>query len=351
VLVVDDSPLFAQLIAEMIEGDPELEVIGIARDGKEAVEMVAAHRPDLVTMDIQMPVMDGLMAIEQIMARHPTPILVLTADPRGYSGELSMEALRSGALDLVVKPASWPVSKAEQNDLAHRIKLLASVRVVRHVAGGRRDRARVAGLDPLRGAVPGRMIGLVASTGGPAALATILADLPRGLSAGIAVVQHMGTGFTNTLAAWLDRTTPLDVRVAVAGAPVEPGVVVIAPDGAHLTITRRGRVQLERGRRVNGHCPSGTVLLESLAHSFGTSALGVVLTGMGRDGADGLRIIRDRGGVALAQDEETSAVYGMPKAAMESAAAQRALPLPRVASALRHFAERGETLPLRSGPQ
>lgn len=337
VLVADDSMLFATALVDILEQDPELEIVGVASDGRQAVEMTQSLRPQVVTMDVRMPILDGLAAVEGIMTSAPTPILVLTADPRGESGELAFEALARGAVDLMPKPLSFPGPEAQQQALRDRIRLLAGVAVVRHP-----KRHRI----PLRtGSIraPGRVrvVAIGASTGGPQALAQLLADLPAGFGAGIVVVQHMSPGFLENLTRWLNAITPLDVRVGVPGDVIEPGVVLVTPDEVHAVVDDRGRFQVDRGASIGGHRPSATRLFESVARSCGPSAIGLQLTGMGRDGAEGLLTLRRAGGVTVAQDRESSAIYGMPGAAVELGAACRVLPLRGIGPFLAaHVAER-----------
>ncbi len=317
VLIAEDSILFAEAIAEVIRTGG-MEVVGVAPDGRKAVQMCAKLRPDLITMDVCMPVMDGLEAIEAIMAATPTPILVMTADPRGESGEMSLEALGRGALDVIAKPLKWPGSPIEVAAFQRHVRLLASINVVRHVAGKRTRRApRIA---PSRRKKKGRILGIATSTGGPPALASILKALPADFPCPIVVTQHIAEGFAQNLAKWLNSVTPLTVRLATDGESLVPGQVLLAPDYAHLTVTRVGAIALDEGPPIDGHRPSCTRMLESLARSYGPKAIGLVLTGMGKDGARGLAEVRAAGGLTMAQDEASSAVYGMPKAARSAAA-------------------------------
>lgn len=319
VLVVDDSPLCVDVIASQIARDPRLEVAGMAYDGLRAVELAKALRPAVITMDLHMPKLDGIGAIERIVRERPTRILVVTAeDDRSL---LAFEALRRGASDLMVKPAPGDGAQV----LCDRIWALA-----RAPLGPRRPRAARA--PAVSAAAPVSAIGVVASTGGPAALATLLSALPPDLAASVLIVQHLPPGFAERLAKWLDGISPLAVTLASEGDLLEPGRVFVAPDDRHLTVDARRRVRLLAGPAVDGHRPSGTRLLLSLAQELGPRAAGVVLTGMGRDGADGLLALRRAGGRTLVQDEATSAVYGMPRAARD--AADTVVALPELAPAL-----------------
>jgi two-component system chemotaxis response regulator CheB len=320
VLLADDSDLFADEIRRVLEADRRIHVVGCAKNGAMAVDMTTELRPDLVVMDVQMPVMDGLGAIQQIMAGHPTPILVMTGDPRGLSGELALEATRRGALDLIMKSAACS-SGAEEDALRARVRFLARVPVVRHLKARRKplpsaDLAAV----PARG---GRMIGIVASTGGPAALARLMEDLPPTLDAGIAIVQHLPAGgFAESLASWLGHAGSLSVAVACGGERLTPGRVLIAPDNRHLVIRAGGLVALTDDPPRKGFRPSGDVLLASLAR-LGRGHVGIVLSGIGADGSEGLRELRHAGGRTLAQDEDSAVIFGMPQAAWKSGAAER----------------------------
>ncbi len=340
VLVVDDSPLFVRLLTHTIETDRRHTVVGSAADGRQAVSMVRELRPDVVTMDVLMPVMDGLDAVEQIMAVAPTPILVLSSDPRGASGELAFEALRRGALDLLPKPAGWPPTTEEWQVLGNRIAMLAGVPVIHHLEGRRRARRHAAqhASAPSRVIVQGgprrpEVVALAASTGGPQALAQVIGGLPRSFAAGVLVVQHLAPGFVGGLASWLQRVSVLEVRVAEDGDEVRPATALLAPDGAHLVLVG-GRVRLDRGAPVEGHRPSATVLMRSVAAACGGAAAGVILSGMGRDGVEGLLELQRAGGVTMAQDEESSVVFGMPREALLAGAAARQVPLDAIAGIL-----------------
>lgn len=332
VLVVDDSALSVEALSAALEADGDIAVVATAVDGRDAVGKVEALRPALVAMDINMPVMDGLEAVERIMASRPTPILLLTGDP-GRRGERGIfDALSRGALDLIPKHLAAG-SEAERAWLRDHVRLLASVPVVyRARRPGRRPESSDAARTVATGAGG---VGLVASTGGPPVLADILGALPADFELPILVVQHLAAGFAAHLASWLDGASRLRVRIASSGLKVEGGTVYLAPDGAHLRVEAPDRLVVDsRSPALDGHRPSGTILLASMAKVWGRRATGVVLTGMGSDGVSGLDEIRRAGGVTLAQDEESSVVYGMPRAARERGAASSILPPPAIAEAL-----------------
>jgi two-component system, chemotaxis family, protein-glutamate methylesterase/glutaminase len=342
VLVVDDSLICRQLISEALNQDPDLQVVGMCADGKEAVARVKELRPNVVTMDVDMPVMDGLTAVEHIMAECPTPILVLTADPRQQAPELTCRALELGALGLRVKPSID--DGLEAWNLAKELKLLSSVRVIRHVRSSRKvTPARPSG--PALGPANMGVVAVAASTGGPQILHRFLSELPADFPAPIVIVQHINAAFAESLAGWLANTSRLKVRLAQDGELLMPGHVLVAPPGTHMVIPFRGRVALRQGEERDGHMPSGTVLLESVAKAYGRRAVGLILTGMGEDGAAGMYAIKQAGGIAVAQNEESCVVFGMPGAAVERNAVDYLIHGDEVAASLMKLA-RGEPLPV-----
>ncbi len=286
---------------------------------------VAALKPDVITMDLNMPDADGFSGIARIMAETPTPILVLTANKAEVVG---FRALSLGALDIVEKPAATADLDEYGAQIRSRLKLLAGVKVIRHLRGLRQK--------PRLPSASARRIDLVvigASLGGPRALATLLKGLPPTFPAPIAIVQHIADGFTEGLAGWLRQESKLEVREARDGDPLRPGRALLAPSGAHLVITE-GAVRLSDAAPVDTFKPSVTPLFSSAARTYGSRACGVLLTGMGRDGADGLKELKDAGAQTLAQDEASSAVFGMPKAAIDLGAVGRVLSLEDIPRAL-----------------
>lgn len=313
VLVCEDSKVYATGLRRMLEHDKDIEVAGVCASAEEAIAALPVLRPDLVTMDIELPGMDGLRAVEEIMSSRPLPILVLSAHVVGASSDKAAAALAAGALDAVAKDDLDLRDPAGAAGAAfrRRVKVLSRARVIRHLRA--RPRLRPDSRDSARRA---SAIGVCASTGGPQVLARLLDEFPADYPIPLLIVQHIGAGFAEGLARWLDQTVRLPVAIADGGAPAGPGAW-IAPDGAHLMLTGAGLLSLDR-RTVAGHyCPSGDVLLESIAAAAGRTGVAIVLSGMGADGAAGAAAVRGRGGLAIAQDEESSAVYGMPRAAIE----------------------------------
>jgi two-component system chemotaxis response regulator CheB len=324
VLVVDDSPVVVEIVRAILESDPGLRVVAVAKNGSEAVTLTRALKPDLVTMDIRMPVMDGIEATQAIMEDTPTPILVLAGSVTEDTN-LAFRAIQAGAVDVVEKPVAPLQDAYESLELVQRARLVAGVPTIR------RPRRKAAPVATGSGAQARGLVGIVASTGGPPALATVLAGLPRDFDSPVLVVQHIAHGFLQGLVDWLSHQVTLKVRVAERGDVAQPGVVTFAPEDAHLVVGPEMRLRLLKDPPVDGHRPSGTVLLQSMAQVCPAQSLGVVLTGMGRDGAQGLLELRHAGGRTLVQDEATSLIYGMPKAAAELDAAERSLPLEAIA--------------------
>lgn len=318
VLICEDSKTYAAGLTRLLRRDPEIDVVGVCSSAEDVIVRLSrlAPRPDLLTMDLELPGISGGDAIEQIMSVLPIPILVLSGSvERGSPAALA--AVAAGALDAVSKDGLdlLDLDGERAQAFRRRVKVLSGVRVIRH------PRARLSRCRPAAPASAGSasVIGVAASAGGPQALAEVLREIPGGFPIPILVVQHIVEGFAAGFARWLDAQVPLAVRVATDGAAADPGVWV-APDGAHLTLDGAFRMALDTRTDAGLHRPSGDVLLRSLAAHAGREAVAVVLTGMGRDGAEGLDAVRCAGGLTIAQDEASSAVFGMPRAAAERGA-------------------------------
>ena len=344
VVVVDDSPVQRRFVRGAVEADPNLTVIGEARNGKEAVALVARLRPAAVLMDLDLPVMSGIEAIERIMAASPTPILVYSAHVAGVECANAVEALAAGAVDVLAKPGPEDVGSLDEyaHQLRRRLKVAARIRVITHPRGKLRTQA-LAGLhaEPEWAPEPAEvrqgvaLIVIGASTGGPQALCTLLKELPADLTQAVLVVQHMAEGFIPGLVSWLDQLVPLSVLVGGGGKRLMPGTITIAPSGGNLLVLDdRLRVLCQPPEAGQFHVPGIDQCFRSVADALGPDAIGVLLTGMGRDGAAGLKAMRDRGAVTLGQDEATSAVYGMPQAAFALDAVERQLPIDQMAPTL-----------------
>ena len=327
VLVVDDSAFVRKAVTRMLGEAPDIEVVGTAADGEEGLAMARDLRPDVVTLDIKMPRLGGLETLERLMAERPVPVLLLSSLTQ-EGAEVTLRALELGAMDFVDKSSVEPMTMLSLTvELVTMVRALGSARVKVRPRGP----ARAAG--PAEGA-GAELVVIAASTGGPSALQTLFSALPAGLHAAVLVVQHIPRGFTHSLAERLDARSAIPVREAADGDLVEPGRVLVAPAGIHTRLRRRGgrvRVILDEEPREALHRPSADVLMASAAAIFGPRAVGVVLTGMGSDGTEGLRAIREAGGYTLAESEESCVIFGMPKAAAAAGVVSQTVPIDRMA--------------------
>jgi len=354
VLVVDDSAFMRRVITQILDGSGEFRVVGTARNGFDALQKVHALDPELVTMDVDMPELDGLQTLGYIMSETPRPVVMLSAATTHSGHDATLRALELGAVDFVRKPSgaiSLDLARVTDRLLdALRAAAQANVRGVRMLAVNRlpvrgtpaRPLTAVApqSVVPITGPVPNgatRIVAIAASTGGPRALAEVVPNLPRALGAAVLVVQHMPAGFTKSLAQRLHAMSKLPVSEAVAGEPVLTDRVYLAPGGMHMTASGSigsVTIALDNSPAIWGVRPSADPLFRSVAERFGPETIAVVLTGMGRDGADGARAIRDAGGRAVLQDRATSTIFGMPNAAFQTAGADRVAALSEIAPAI-----------------
>jgi two-component system, chemotaxis family, protein-glutamate methylesterase/glutaminase len=329
VLVADDSVTARELVVSALREDPHIEVVAQAADGVEAVEMAKTLSPDVITMDVEMPRMNGLEAIATIMAEAPSRILVVCSVTRDSQVNLSFRAMEAGALELISKPDGAPGAELGtwRRKLAEAVRLMAEIPVVT------RRRRHPPLVDPRARASRAVVLGIVASTGGPPALAQILGALPAAFPVPVLVAQHMAAGFTPGLVRWLAEASPLKFEIAFDESAAVAGHVYLPPDGCDLQVDDRGLLRLSKSQATAS--PSGNQLLLSLARTYRERAGGLVLTGMGEDGAEGLLAIRRAGGLTLAQDEITSVVFGMPQAARRLGAVETLLPLEAIGPTLR----------------
>lgn len=332
VLVVDDSMTKQRVLQELINDDEELEVVGVARNGEEAVSKTLTLRPDVITMDLYMPRMDGLEATRRIMSELPTPIVIISAAPKGQV-EFATNALRYGALEFV--PLSDDMERFRQ-DLLFKLKVAARVRVVRYLEPLRKEERAAPVTSQVRGA---QIVVVGASTGGPTALFSLFSCLPAGFPLPILLVQHMTAGFTDGLAHWIDEASPLTVREANEEEVLRAGEVLICPGDRHMVLASRRTVQLLPVASSELYRPSVDRLFESAAQVFGAGVVAVVMTGMGRDGERGAVKIKEAGGHVIIQDEASCVVYGMPRACKEAGAADIELPLSVIPSYLARLAK------------
>lgn len=335
VMIVEDSLVVRQLLIHIIDRDPRLMVAAAVGSAEEALQEIKRIQPDVISMDIRLPGIDGLEATRRIMAEHPTPIVVIADSVEDASLKISMNALRAGALTVVEKPVG--LSSAGYAGIAETIctqlYIMSQVPVVRRrsFAWQPKSPAPPTSRDSDAGMTRPNIMGIAASTGGPPALAKVLGSLPADFPLPVLLVQHMGAPFMEGFASWLNGLTSLDVRLAQDQEIPSPGRVYVAPGDRHLTLSPAGTLRVGAEPPVGNQRPSATLLFQSMAQTLGRRGLGIVLTGMGEDGAQGLREMRQAGSYTLAEDETTAVVYGMPAAAARLGGISVSLPLDLIA--------------------
>jgi len=336
VLIVDDSALVRQVLSQGLALDPWLEVVGTAGDPYEARDMIVRLKPHVLTLDVEMPRMDGVEFLRKLMPQHPIPVVMVSA-LTGRGKRITLEALEAGAVDIVTKPSANVEAglKSMIRELSAKVRI-ASKANVSHLLG---RPVRAADSQQAKRALSestDKVIAIGASTGGTQAITQILCQLPANVP-GIVIVQHMPPGFTRSFADRLNEQSALIVKEAETGDRIMPGRALIAPGDKQMSVVRRGgiyEVICERGETVMGHCPSVEVLMQSVAGEVGRNAIGIMLTGMGRDGCTGLLAMKKAGAQTLAQDKESSVVWGMPKEAYELGAVDRLVAISGMAMAL-----------------
>jgi len=336
VVVIDDSAFMRRAIQKMLEADPAIRVVGTAASGEEGIAMTERLRPDVVTMDVEMPGMSGVEAARAIVERRGPPVIMVSALTR-EGAQTTLRALEAGAVDFIPKPDSALIDIVNvQRELIGKVLHFG----VRRASQRAMRTPRAAPAPRMAAAVrtaPFACVAIGTSTGGPVALSRILTRLPAAFPLPIVVVQHMPPGFTRPLAERLDAASAISVVEGADAMPLEPGTAIVAPAGAELRVRRAGgavRVALSPGSGESLHVPSVDAMAASVAETYGAGALGVILTGMGHDGVDGLRVLKERGGYVLGQDEASSVVYGMPRAAASAGLVDRVVALDAVAPAL-----------------
>ena len=349
-LIVDDSAFARSIIVKRLSIDPNIEVIGVAKDGVEALEKIKQLKPHVVTLDITMPRMDGLTALERIMAECPTPVIMLSA-MTSEQAPATISALELGAVDFFLKPSALnPAGMAAQSDeLVLKVKIAAQVDATKMRRNSRRkrrvpatrssangmasgERASIGkNLRSSRSRYRGKVLVIGSSTGGPKALSELIPDLPADLPVPVLIVQHMPAGFTKTFAERLDQSSEISVKEAEIGDHLEAGTVFLAPGDHHMVVTPAGQISLNQDPLVWGVRPSVDVTMNSVANIYGAKTIGVVLTGMGSDGSRGTALIKEKGGLVAVEHESTCAIYGMPRCVVEKGNADKVLPLPEMA--------------------
>lgn len=340
VLVADDSQVTRMLLVQLLSLDPGIEVIGVVNDGQAALDFLDAggNRPDVVLMDIHMPRLDGFEATRHIMETRPLPVVICTATADPQELAVTFRAMEAGAVACVAKPVGLgPDFEPRLQNLLQTVRLMSEVKVVRRWSRSRAMPAvsQLSGLTNSRVTAPDiRLIGIGASTGGPPVLQTIFSELPKDFPVPLLIVQHIAPGFLPGMVDWLSQTTGLRVHIAAHGATPLPGHAYVAPDDFHLAADANGRMLLAREEPESALRPAVSYLFRSLAKTCGANAVGVLLTGMGKDGAAELKLMREQGALTVAQDRESSVVHGMPGEAIELGAATHVLPADKIAGAL-----------------
>src|ERR1700726_1745215 len=348
VLIVDDSAFMRKVLETILNADETLQVIGQAKDGREAVTLAESLKPDVITMDINMPHVDGLQATAQIMTTNPRPIVIVSSESREGAAS-TLKALELGAIEFVAKPSSGIDLDMQsiKEDLLRKVRMAAKVRVVRTASRLASTLQSMSG-TPAPAPVPAKrpaptassdqrfpIVVLAASTGGPATVMRLAPGFTRDFPAAVFLVQHMPASFTTQYAAQLAEFTSIRVKEAENNEPVQPGTLYICPGAQHLRVTPAGRIQLDStSGRINGYLPNIDVTMETVAAYAGAMSIGVVLTGMGNDGANGAKAIKSAGGMVLAQDEATSVIFGMPAEAIKLAAVDQVLAIDDIYAAI-----------------
>lgn len=340
ILVVDDSAFMRRLIADLLNAAPGLTVVDTARNGLEALGKIREHHPDVITMDIEMPGLDGLTTLRLLMAQCPTPVVMLSSLTK-TSAEVTFKALELGAVDFVAK-TSGPVANVSGigEELIDKVRAAAKANLK---ATLKPETDKLSPVSPLMQPTTGgeKVVAIGTSTGGPRALQEVLTKIPARFPSGLLIVQHMPPGFTKSLAERLNSLSAIEIKEAEQGDVIRPGLALIAPGDYHMRVERstnqRMCVRLSRDAQINGHRPSVDPLFLSVAEIYKKNAVGVILTGMGHDGTSGLKAIKERGGYTIAEDQSTAIVYGMPRSAKESGAVDKVVPLPLVASTIINY--------------
>jgi two-component system chemotaxis response regulator CheB len=345
VLVADDSTFMCKVLKEIINSDPQLEVAGQARDGREAVALAESLKPDVITMDINMPHLDGLQATELIMSQHPRPIVIVSSESR-EGAATTLRALELGAIDFVPKPSSGIDldMRNVREELTRKLKMAAKVHVVRTATRAKVEMPaarpvapppivrRPSSVDQNGNRIP--IVVIAASTGGPAAVMRVVSGLPKNLSAAVLLVLHMPAAFTQPFTAQLSEVSQLPVKEAEQNEAMQPGTIYLCPGSQHVRLSFTGKLNLDPGERIDGYRPCADVAVESVAAHTRSATVAVVLTGMGNDAAKGVKFAKAAGGYVIAQDEATSMIFGMPAEAIKTGAVDEILPLDEISAAI-----------------
>jgi len=336
ILIVDDSAFMRKLLSDLFSSEPGFMVIDTARNGQDAVDKVKRLKPDLITMDVEMPIMDGITALEMIMKEMPTPVLMISSLTRD-GAEATMSALELGAVDFVAKSAGIISSIAGiGNEILAKARVAVDVKVPKFLEKAKKTQVMMSPLfQRTIAASDEQIVAIGTSTGGPRALQEIITKLPGNLPCGVVIVQHMPPGFTKSLSERLNSLSSLMVKEAEHNDVIRPGLVLIAPGDYHMTVEHEGNkkvIKLNQNPPIGGHRPAVDPMMESVARVYGQRAVGVLLTGMGHDGAKGVQAIKQKQGYTIAEDQSTAVVFGMPKSAIELGVVDKIAPLPTIAA-------------------
>lgn len=333
VLIVDDSVTAQVLLNKVLCSDPNVQVIGTASNGTQALEFITRHKPDLITMDLHMPGMNGLEVTRRIMESKPCPIVIVSSSWNSANKAEVFDYLEAGAVAAVEKPNRLADPEFEElcNQLTQTVRLMSEIKVVRRLPQGRTKRPLGDGSHPEGKQPEIRVIAIGASTGGPPVLRTILSQLPGDLPVPILIVQHIAKGFLPGLADWLNDSTQMKVQIAKEGDDMKPGHVYLAPDGQDMGVSRPRRIFMKSPKPGQSLCPSVAFLFKSVAQNFANESIGILLTGMGSDGAEDLHLMKTKGSVTIAQEKDSCVVFGMPGEAVKLGAAQHILPPDKIA--------------------
>jgi two-component system chemotaxis response regulator CheB len=346
VLITEDSPVVRGYLKYILGSDPDIEVVGTAQDGEEAVRMVETSKPDVVTMDIHMPKMDGFEATRRIMESNPVPIVIVSASWNPEEVDKTFRTMEAGAVAALEKPRGMghPNSESSVKELVQTVKLMSEVKVVRRwskykaAAPASPEQAKKTEPEPIITMMDAQIVAMGASTGGPVVLQTILGNLPKDFPVPVVIVQHIAMGFLTGLRDWLGRASSINVHIAEDKQPLAAGHAYLAPDGFQMGIDRYRRVVLKKDVPNYTLCPSVSFMFRSVLDSFGDKSISVLLTGMGRDGAEELRLLKTKGAITIAQDRDSSVVHGMPGEAIKLGGASFVLPPEKIAAKLKDLA-------------
>lgn len=325
VLVVDDSPTVQELMIHILTSDKDIEVIGSANNGIEALKFLETMKPDVITMDINMPYMNGFETTQRIMETNPVPIIIITSLFDSTDVERTFQAIQAGAVSVIEKPVSVRNQYYKQicNNIINKVKLMSEIKVVKRKFYNSKESRKLIEMNKVVNyeCCDKKVVAIGVSTGGPPILKKIISNLTTSISVPILIVQHITPGFINGLVDWLRQVTNIPIHIAFNGQSVLPGNIYFAPDDQHMEIMQNGKIVLNKQDKVNGLRPTVSHLFNSIANVYGKNSIGILLSGMGRDGVEELKLLKEKGAITIAQDKESSVVYGMPGEAVKINAA------------------------------